>query len=286
MPVYKTSSSRRRVQVFPSWATIPDSSLQRDDHNPQHRRRRVQGDHTRRHSRIPGSRTPGTSKRLFNSRSYYLSAHLELETLGDLFDFNMSSFFLSYLKKAIDGEGARIADYFDVIAGTSTGGIITALLTAPNKEHRPLYAAKDIIPFYLKHAPLIFPQSKYAISLPLNKYSVGCIIHFFLKFTKPNFTFDDDQFLGVQRNGQRGQAAPRAQVRRKVSPQDNPRYSGRNQASRNADRRRLSHLRHQASSARNLLQHSGQHRHPPLNERRRENGRFDPRLIPRALAAC
>ena len=78
--------------MFPSWATIPDSSLQRDDHHPQHRRRRGQRDHTRHHSRIPGSRTPGTSKRLFNPRSCFLSAHLELETLGDLFDFNIVLF--------------------------------------------------------------------------------------------------------------------------------------------------------------------------------------------------
>nr|CAB3483260.1 unnamed protein product [Digitaria exilis] len=51
----------------------------------------------------------------------------------------------------------RIADYFDVIAGTSTGGLVTAMLTAPNKDGRPLFAAKDINNFYLKHCPKIFP---------------------------------------------------------------------------------------------------------------------------------
>ncbi|GKU93343.1 hypothetical protein SLEP1_g6944 [Rubroshorea leprosula] len=75
---------------------------------------------------------------------------------------------LAYLEselQKLDGKGSRIADYFHVIAGTSTGGLITAMLTAPNENtRRPLFAAKDIKDFYLTHCPDIFPQSRFESS--------------------------------------------------------------------------------------------------------------------------
>lgn len=64
------------------------------------------------------------------------------------------------LVQKLDGEDARIADYFDVVAGTSTGGLVTAMLTTPNEKNRPLFAAKDIKAFYLDHHPKIFPQKR------------------------------------------------------------------------------------------------------------------------------
>ena len=69
--------------------------------------------------------------------------------------------FLESQLQELDGEDARLADYFDVISGTSTGGLVTAMLTAPNDKKRPLFAAKDIKPFYLEHCPKIFPQPRY-----------------------------------------------------------------------------------------------------------------------------
>ncbi|KAI3898002.1 hypothetical protein MKX03_027537 [Papaver bracteatum] len=66
--------------------------------------------------------------------------------------------FLETELQKLDGKEVRLADYFDVIAGTSTGGLITAMITAPDNNNRPLYAAKDIVPFYLEHSPKIFPH--------------------------------------------------------------------------------------------------------------------------------
>ncbi|OMO56727.1 Patatin/Phospholipase A2-related protein [Corchorus capsularis] len=68
--------------------------------------------------------------------------------------------FLESKLQELDGPNARIADYFDIIAGTSTGGLVATMLTAPNKENnqQPMYKAKDINDFYLEHCPKIFPQ--------------------------------------------------------------------------------------------------------------------------------
>ncbi|GJS90556.1 patatin-like protein 1 [Tanacetum coccineum] len=85
---------------------------------------------------------------------------------------------LEYLEsqlQEIDGHNARLADYFDVISGTSTGGLVSIMLTAPDKNNRPLYAAKDIVPFYLENTRGIFPQIEgpFAGIMKLSKAMTG-----------------------------------------------------------------------------------------------------------------
>ncbi|KAL3820013.1 hypothetical protein ACJIZ3_005918 [Penstemon smallii] len=54
---------------------------------------------------------------------------------------------LSYLETALKNKSgnpdAKIADYFDVAAGTGVGGIFTAMLFAANDQNRPIFNADD-----------------------------------------------------------------------------------------------------------------------------------------------
>ena len=62
------------------------------------------------------------------------------------------------LQKESGNPNARIADYFDLIAGTSTGGIIAAGLLVPseNEEFTSKYSAKEITALYVKYGTDIF----------------------------------------------------------------------------------------------------------------------------------
>ncbi|KAM0006738.1 putative peptidase C1A, papain, patatin-like phospholipase domain-containing protein [Helianthus debilis subsp. tardiflorus] len=68
--------------------------------------------------------------------------------------------FLESRIQALLGKNVMLADVFDVITGTSTGALVTTMLTTPNEKGRPMFSAKEVQNFYLKHASKIFPSGR------------------------------------------------------------------------------------------------------------------------------
>lgn len=54
--------------------------------------------------------------------------------------------------------GKRIAEMFDLICGTSTGGIIALSLACPGAHGTPKYTAGELVDLYEKHGAKIFPS--------------------------------------------------------------------------------------------------------------------------------
>ncbi|KAK3222641.1 hypothetical protein Dsin_009666 [Dipteronia sinensis] len=102
--------------------------------------------------------------------------------------------FLESKLQELDGPQARIADYFDIVAGTSTGGLITTMLATPNKEGKPMFAAKDINNFYFEHLPKIFPQDS-------NSNFFSSMTNFIGELTGPKY---DGKYLRTVINQQLG----------------------------------------------------------------------------------
>ena len=63
------------------------------------------------------------------------------------------------LPKGNDPCQLKIANFFDLIAGTSTGGLIALALTKPDSCRKPAYAAKDLVTFYKTEGENIFNAS-------------------------------------------------------------------------------------------------------------------------------
>ena len=55
--------------------------------------------------------------------------------------------------------GKRTAELFDLIAGTSTGGIIALAMTVPGDDGKPRWTANDLVDLYLTEGPRIFHHS-------------------------------------------------------------------------------------------------------------------------------
>jgi len=70
---------------------------------------------------------------------------------------------LAELEKRIilktNNEKARISDYFDLVAGTSTGGILVCLLLCPGEDNRPKFTATQAVNLYLNNGNKIFSTS-------------------------------------------------------------------------------------------------------------------------------
>ncbi len=62
------------------------------------------------------------------------------------------------LKRAMGSPDARVADGFDLIAGSSTGGILTCIYLCPRPDDplRPRFSAEEAVELYFEHGDEIF----------------------------------------------------------------------------------------------------------------------------------
>jgi len=66
----------------------------------------------------------------------------------------------TYLMEVERRLGQPICRLFDLIAGTSTGGILAATLALPDRHGQPKYTAEQVRAAYLENGPAIFQRSR------------------------------------------------------------------------------------------------------------------------------
>ena len=67
--------------------------------------------------------------------------------------------FESFLQSVSGNNNARIADFFDLVVGTSTGGILSCLLLSPDLEGKAKYSAEDCLDLYASLGKKVFSRS-------------------------------------------------------------------------------------------------------------------------------
>lgn len=105
---------------------------------------------------------------------------------------------LTYLEERIKeitkNDGAKIADYFDLIVGTSTGGILTSFYLTSDNVMGIKYSASDAIDFYGDYGKYIFADKK-IIRLGVAKYSPNNLTYYL------NEVFGDALMSSLNKSG-------------------------------------------------------------------------------------
>lgn len=86
--------------------------------------------------------------------------------------------------------GKRICQLFDLIAGTSTGGILALGLTKPNPDkNHPQFLAKDLVDLYVSQGAVIFQRREIKKLNPLQRTTIKTLLNLFSINTEPEDLF-------------------------------------------------------------------------------------------------
>jgi len=86
----------------------------------------------------------------------------------------------------------HLAECFDVMAGTSTGGIIVLLLNVPNHEGKPKFHASEVVELYRNFGPTVFYKSLWHSLITLNGW-------FGNKYSAKNLERNMEKYFGDTR---------------------------------------------------------------------------------------